>query len=200
MFASLSGYKLTVGMTFCWIMEEVHMPPALEAIFDEIERGYASGFHYLTMAVALTIPDICAGAELDLSRDNVRRAHYENWCRRYLSDQFSLLDEVDIYNLRGGMIHTGQFSHRHQRYDRPFFTVPGTPLRMHDSVMSNMGAGRQSALSLDLEAFVGAMRTAVVRWWADKRNDEQVKSNVERIIRYRPNGIPPFVVGAPVVG
>lgn len=176
------------------------MPPALQSIFSEIQTAYQAKLYYLAMAVTLTIPDICAGAELDLGTTNVKREHYEAWCRAYLIPGYKLLHEADVYCMRGGMIHTGQFTHRHQRYQRPFFTVPGPPLRMHDNVMENMGPNRESALTLDLEAFVDSMKLAATVWYAKQSQNANVKANIGKIICMRPHGIAPFVVGSPVVG
>ena len=181
-------------------MREINMPPAIESMFDEIVAAIGVKFYYLAMAVTLTIPDICAGAELDLAKHNVKREHYEDWCSRYLIPQYKLLDSSDIYMLRGGMVHTGQFSHRHQKYTRPFFTVPGALYRAHDSIMTGMGAQGESTLQIDLEEFVRTMGRAVETWYSEKKDDDLVRANVERIIRVRPQGIAPFVTGTMVVG
>ncbi len=49
-----------------------------------------------------------------------------------------------------------------------------------------------TATSLDLEMFLQAMKKAVLRWYAEHRQDETVIRNADRLISWRPNGFPPF--------
>lgn len=177
------------------------IPPALESIFEQIERAYGSRLYYMAVAVTLTIPDICAGAELDLAKDNVKMTHYVAWCDAYLVPKYlNQLTGADFYHLRGGVIHTGIFGHRNQRFTQPIFITPETPALMHNVIMTNVGPDKKSALILDLENFVKSMREAVEEWYAARKNAPHVQANVGRIVREHPNGISPFIVGGTVVG
>ena len=107
--ASLTGYRLVMGRSWCWIMEL--QPTPLDTIFSEIQRALEVKLYYLAIAVSLSIPDVCAALECDPNNIFVKEKDYVGWCERNLADQLDklTLTAVDLYRLRGGVIHQNRF-------------------------------------------------------------------------------------------
>ena len=59
---SLRGW-LILGKSWCWIMDSIH--PSVRALLGEIERALDAKLYYSAIAVALSVPDVCASLELD---------------------------------------------------------------------------------------------------------------------------------------
>jgi hypothetical protein len=76
------------GLCWCWIMEPE--PSPLDMIFAEIERGLEAGVHYLSIAVSLSLPDICARLEMD-KNSRPRMPQYVEWCKEYLQNDAYML-------------------------------------------------------------------------------------------------------------
>jgi hypothetical protein len=66
--------------------------------------------------------------------------------------------------------------------------IPATQLRVVGKV-----------LHMDVELFCKAIMEAVKAWSIAKANDPYVQQNLPRLIRYRPEGLPPFSIGVPSV-
>ena len=72
-----------------WIMDQV--PQELTAILAEIEKALDAKLYYLAIAVALSVPDICACLEFDsqapkwANRDTYTRKVLKSVCRDELS-------------------------------------------------------------------------------------------------------------------
>src|SRR6266446_2915631 len=76
---SSTGYKLVPGVGGCWIMDKV--PIEITAILHEIEKALGAKLYYLAIAVALSIPDICACLEFDPEDPQwANRDTYASWC------------------------------------------------------------------------------------------------------------------------
>src|ERR1700742_1557303 len=117
---SLTGYWIVRGQGWCWIMTRV--PPELDAILHEIEKALDAKLYYLAIAVALSVPDICACLEFDPDRPRwANRETYAGWCDAHLSVCFNNLDGNELYNLRGGVLHKGRLEHQKAKFNRVMF-------------------------------------------------------------------------------
>jgi hypothetical protein len=102
------------------------VPQELRAILHEIEKALDAKLYYLAIAVALSIPDICACLEFDPEDPQwANRDTYASWCDANIRDQFKNLTGDDLYNLRGGVLHKGRFEHPQSRFNRVLFIVRG---------------------------------------------------------------------------
>lgn len=63
---------------------------------------------------------------------------------------------------------------------------------MHNNVIDG-------ALNLDLVRFVGEIILAVRVWWVLMKDRSPVHENASHILRLRPDGIAPYIVGVPVL-
>ena len=70
-------------------------PPELDAILQEVERALKAELYYLAVAVALSIPDICACLEFDPDKPGwANDKTYAPWCDANLN--FKNLAGIDF--------------------------------------------------------------------------------------------------------
>lgn len=186
--------------------------PELTAILHEIEKALDAKLYYLAIAVALSVPDICASLEFD--PDNPRRASqdtYAAWCDANIGARFRNLTGIDIYRLRCGVLHFGHFGHPKAKFNRVMFIGPESSIKMHDAVIRvtpGVSFGGISAeelklsgqlLQLDVLKFCQTIMEAARNWSIGKAQDSFVQRNLPNLVRYRPEGLPPFSIGVPTI-
>jgi hypothetical protein len=116
-----------------WRVDQVR--PELNAILREIERALDAKLYYVAIAVALSVPDICACLECDPDKpiwSTVEK--YSRWCDANL--KFKNLDGADLARLRGGVLHQGHFGHPKSKFDRVIFIGPESRIKTHDVIMT----------------------------------------------------------------
>ena len=97
-------------------------------------------------------------------------------------------------------MHNGKL-HGHPKatkYTRVMFLPPNSGFG-HEMVTANNGGSDESALTLDVKAFCHAMLAAVQDWYAAKKGDPIVQSSIGGLVRLRPEGMPPHIMGTPVI-
>lgn len=169
----------------------------LEGILAEVERATAGRLWYLALAVTLSLPDICSLLLEPPAEAWSKRKKYAAWFDENLVGRFHLFTGDDCYNLRGGVLHHGHFGHKDSRYDRVIFLPPGSPVSIHDAIMTPHGTAER-ILCMDVERFCADMVDAVRDWYAAKQHDPVVQGNIPRLVRMRP-GMPPWMIGIPVI-
>jgi hypothetical protein len=187
-------------------------PKELEAILNEIQKALDGKLYYLAIAVALSVPDICACLECDPDKYIwATKEKYTAWCDANLIDQFKNLTSEDLYCLRGGVLHQGHFGHPKARYDRVIFIAPESRFKAHDTIVTvapgiEVGGIKVEELRLsgqllhlDVAKFCQSVMNAARKWATSRKDDEHVKRNLASLVRYRPEGLPPFSVGVPTI-
>jgi len=184
--------------------------PELAAILHEIERAIEAKLYYVAIAVALSVPDICAC--LECNPDEPIWASFDKyaaWCDANI--KFQNLDGADLARLRGGVLHQGHFGHPKSKFNRVLFIGPESQIKSHDVVMSvadKVSFGGMSAtelrlagkvLLLDAVQFCQTIMDSTRKWVISKNGDTFVERNLPNLVRYRPNGLPPFSVGVPTI-
>lgn len=168
----------------------------LDLILLDIERALAARLYYPALAVALTIPEICSALTMD-NREFVRERNYVAFVDGYTTPSELGLSGIECYRLRGGVIHRANASgHPLFGSTHVIFTIPETGIQLHAFSLVN---GDKSSAVFDLPMFCSAMAQAARRWFEDHRNDSKVFENMPNLLSFRPNGMPPFMGGAPVV-
>lgn len=191
---SLTGFHLVAGRGYCCLMEQI--PSPLERILKEIERALVSKFNYLALVVALSIPDICADLEHDQSTPRKRnKDRYEAWCRANLVGSFVHVTESDLYRVRCGVVHSGNFGKPDARYDRIVFVPPGSPVVIHDNITAYNANSKERILVLDLALFCAAVTAAARKWEVKMQKNQIVQANMLDLVTTRPEGLPPNYYG-----
>jgi hypothetical protein len=207
--ASLVGYRLAPGVGWCWIMDKV--PEELASILREVEKALEAKLYYLAIAVALSIPDICSCLEFDPEQPQWQnRKSYVEWCKKHITG-FQNLDGDDLYNLRGGVLHKGKFDHPKSKWNRVMFIGEGSSILMHDRVITiqpHVEFGGVSAkdlriagrvLGMSAVKFCQTISSAARVWIISESENPNVQRNLPLLVRFRPEGLPPFSVGIPTI-
>lgn len=185
------------------------LPDALQSIVDDIAKCIQAGLYYPALTVALTIPDICVA--LTRSDDYfVKRPDYVGFIDEYAltvlpegcsvsAEPYLGVDGLDCYRLRGGVIHRGNAAgHSDFDFTHVIFTIDD--ITMHAFTLCIPSGNKfLKAAMFRLDVFCDAMVAAAVKWYSLNKDDENVIQNVGRLLSLRPNGMPPFIVGSPVV-
>ena len=132
---SLTGHKLAQGIGWCWLMDQV--PIELNAILREVEKALEAKLYYLAIAVALSVPDICASLEFDPDKPQWANVNtYASWCETNIGSRFRNLEGRDLYYLRCGVLHFGHFGHAKAKFNRIMFIGPKSAFKAHDVVVT----------------------------------------------------------------
>lgn len=184
----------------------------MHALVDQLETSLTSGQYFLSLYVALTIPDI-AGA---MSSENGRAtgAKYADWFETWVQprmmetvlaavpqEQHQYIRPMDhplsgeaCYQFRCSLLHQSSTQHPGSPYARIIFIEPGATTNV-------VHYGRlNDALCIDLNLFCREMIEAARIWLDAASQDETYAKNQERFIRRHETGIAPYVAGVPVVG
>jgi hypothetical protein len=123
------------------------------------------------------------------------------------------LTDVDAYQLRCGVVHQGHFGdHQKRNYDRIIFVGPNPNVRYAADVVvtiaPDVSFGGMSVeelrlsgrvLHLEVEFFCRTIMDSVRNWASSMDSDPNVKSNLPNLVHYRPRGMPPYIVGVPLI-
>jgi hypothetical protein len=186
------------------------IPVEITAILREVELALEHKLYYLAIAVSLSLPDICACLEFD--PDNPQWANKDTYARWVDANiNFNTIAGEDLYRLRCGVLHFGNFEHKKSAFDRVIFVGPESSIKMHDvvitvdsnAVFSGIPATQLrvagNLLHMDVVLFCKTVTDAVKTWAVAKADDPNVQHNLPRLIRYRPEGLPPFSIGVPTI-
>jgi hypothetical protein len=168
----------------------------MDTILEQIRNALDRRLHYLAVASALTLPDICAALE---SEDGeTKKERYRAWYDLWLGPRYPMITSNDLYRLRSGVVHQGIFGPNGMQYNRIVFMLPGRA-KLHCCI-SSIDNNSEAVLQLDADTFCLDMIGSVRSWLASKSTDASVQKNLPRLLQFRPHGIPPHFVGFPLIG
>jgi hypothetical protein len=227
------GYKLVQGLNWHWVQTHPPLPAQfaeliakrnerlarvrpqrtepipveLDAVLQEIEKALAAKLYYLAIAVALSVPDICACLEFDPDNPSwANRKTYTDWCNNNIKGMPRLTGD-DLYNLRGGALHKGHFGHPKSQFNRVMFIGPESAIKMHGMLLNgemrlgpNAEVWKGPILGLGVAEFCETIIDSARDWVLAKKDDPFVQRNLPTLVRFRPDGLPPFSKGVPTVG
>ena len=165
----------------------------MEVILKEVEGALAAKLYYAAVSMALTLPDICASLASKSGNTTGRGGvAYRDWYEANLASKFPYMTGLDCYSLRCGIQHQGKFGGHKLQYSRVVFNISTNGLVIHNNVIND-------ALNLDTETFCREVVEAVRIWYSRNIEDQYVSKNIGNLVQYRKHGIPPFIVGIPVI-
>lgn len=161
----------------------------MERLIGEIRAAVQGGAWILALQGSLACIDICAALGSEDGRTS--RTHFKQWFRQHLAHRYPSLSEDDVYQLRCGLLHQGRASGA--QYAALIFTLPdGNGNVFHNNILND-------ALNLDLRIFCSDVLNVAEGWWQSARDTEPVATNAEALLQLRPQGLPPYIVGVPVL-
>jgi hypothetical protein len=168
----------------------------------EVAAGVAE-IYYLALSGALVVPDMCGALTDPAGRAtpdgykgwfdaNIAPVHVNHWTGEFL------LTGEDCYRFRCSFLHQGRTQHPASSYDRIYFVEPGSNpgLTAHMNLSTNTD---ESALNIDVRQFCLEMVTGARGWLATVRGTEPYETNLNSFVRRHAGGLPPHMVGVPVI-
>lgn len=168
----------------------------METILDEVERALEAQLWYAAVALALTIPDVCASLEATPNaRRDGQRARYLAWCRKNLPDDYGLDPEL-CWDLRSGVLHEGRY--KHKRFDRVAFTVPSESSGTIHNI--ELVTPQGTILPLSVPLFCAQIVQSARAWYATNKDKPQVREKLKRLPQLTSDGLAPYVRGPITLG
>ena len=192
-------------------------------VLDQIDQAVEANLYYLALFATLAIPDICGALDSDDGR--ATGAKYVAWFDKHVAPQFlkalrrllrQMLPEPMVksqtdrlvslpsdapaltgeicYRFRCSLLHQGRARFPNMPFARVLFVEPGkSTSRMHMCQSDD-------ALVIDLRLFCREVVDATRKWLGEVENTERFQRNFAEFARVNPDGLPPYISGAPVVG
>lgn len=175
------------------------LPAPLASILQDIQKALDAKLYYPALIVTLTLPEICAGMTLTPSENTVKKEHYIKFVETYAPniDNALGLSGDECFQLRCGMVHRGGSAmHPQNNLTHYIFTIPESEQKLHGATLE---VGEWVAKTLDLIAFTEVMIGAVYEWFEKNRNNQAVHQAASEVLSVRPEGLPPFIIGKPLL-
>lgn len=168
----------------------------MEEFLIQIKKALENKLYLVALQSILTIPDICAALSSKNSRTNENK--YIKWYNKNVKDKQNLTGK-DCYGFRCAMLHQGIMEHKKIEYSRVFFLVPNDFIHFKCNTFLEIN-GSNNAINLDLLDFCNEMINCASEWWEKNKEKDTIKKNYEKFVKYHANGLPPFLIGLPVIG
>lgn len=163
----------------------------MEDFLQQIEKALSYNLYYIALQSTLTLPDICGA--LQSTDGTATKAKYVDWYNTYFLKK-TFLSANDCYYFRCSNIHQGKTVHKNSTYSRILFVEPSEK----NSIVLNNNI-INGALNIDVNIFCTDMIASVRNWLTLVKNDETFQENYSSFIKRYPNGLPPYIVGVPII-
>ena len=165
----------------------------MDDYLTQIEAALRCKLYYLAFTASLALPDICGALQAADGRASGQR--YIDWFDQWVGPAYPVFfDGAECYVLRCAYLHQGRGSHANSQYKRVIFIEPGASgIYAHLNVLND-------ALNLDLPTFCQDVINGARNWLAASTENELVQTNLTNMLRRHGGGIPPYIVGVPVIG
>ena len=160
-------------------------------LLAQIRQASRAGLYYAALFPALALPDICAALESD---DGIATGpRYISWFDKWVAARYDgSFSGHDCYAFRCSLLHQGSTQHPKSRYVRILFLEPGSDLVLHNNILND-------ALNIDVHIFCEDLAAGVEAWLPGAERLPQYRSNRDRFIARYERGLPPYIVGVPVI-
>lgn len=165
----------------------------MEELLNQIKKALDNKLYLVALQSTLTLPDICAG--LSIEDNETHRSDYIKWYEENIVNKQNLTGE-DCYYFRCAMLHEGKMQHKDIKLSRIIFLVPNSNCTFIGNIFDING---EKALNIDLPTFCNEMLECVLNWWQKNKEIDIVKKNYEKIVKYYPNGLSPFIGGISII-
>jgi len=165
----------------------------MQDLLQQIRSANEYRLYYVALFSSLALPDICGA--LEAADGMASKARYIQWFDQHVAPRYhGFLDGETCYQFRCSMLHQGTTHHPQSRYSRVLFVEPGTlGLVMHNNVLND-------ALNIDVRIFCEDLCSAVEAWLPAAQQMPHFQANATKFVRRYPSGLPPYIVGLPVIG
>jgi hypothetical protein len=176
----------------------------MELLLEQIKKGLDANLYYISLFVALCIPDIYGALESEDGRADGEK--YKHRIKEYLiqarPEKYGRqLSAEQIWNFRCAILHQGRTKHDHGiEYKRILFTEPGLKTGIDSIHCCIVGSkGQDKSLLINLRQFCTDIIEGAKMWLKNNVHNENYLKNYERLIKRYPNGVSP-VFGCLIIG
>lgn len=170
----------------------------MQDYFDQVRLAASTKLYFLALAGALVIPDMCSSMETVDGKTT--GPLYKAWVDKYVAPHFTVgpnrtpsFSGEDCWGVRCSLLHQGRLIPHQGNYSRILFVEPGTSTNtFHNNVMND-------ALNIDVPLFVLTIADAAEKWLAVTQNTTNFEANRANYMQRYPIGLPPYIVGVPVI-
>ncbi|MEO6199104.1 MAG: hypothetical protein ABIO68_04120 [Sphingomicrobium sp.] len=170
----------------------------LYPLIEDIQKAISSKAYSAAILSAIVIPDACGAIEFP---EDSNRARYSKWYDKYVSaiedGEFKFYGS-SAWRLRNGLIHETGLRFSEFGYDRVILVPPGG-IEIQVGFMRKMGPANESDFVLGLEGFLDGIIMGAEAWLKDVQADEAKQDRLKTLIQLRPEGLPPYFIGVPVI-
>jgi hypothetical protein len=164
---------------------------ALSPLVNEMIGASNAGFYFPALITALTLPDVVAALGSEDGRTS--RSKYTAWVMNYLEGHKQQQEADDLYGFRCSMLHQAS-PWPHGGGQRVAFTPPNVAQAHNFSVRSEVDDSyRVTMFSVPL--FVNELVVGIDRWLGEYAATARVVRNLQRVVVFRPDGLPPHLLG-----
>jgi hypothetical protein len=177
-------------------------------ILEQIRATFDCGIWYPVVSSLLMLPDACGAIEYwgseEIKKPSDRYTKwYDKWVHPHYHTDDALFDGSLVYIVRNAMMHESTaFIRSKHGFDRILFTAPNKSSFDCDFLLSKDNGGiEETALLVKIEGFLNAMERGVRNWLEEVAGDADDRRRLAlgQLIKYRPEGVFPHVLGVPVV-
>ncbi|CCG40657.1 hypothetical protein [Magnetospirillum molischianum] len=170
------------------LQEQTTLP--LYPLLEQINAAAKNGLHLIAIGMASALPTICASLAAENGRAGGKE--YKNWCTENLSGAgFDFVTAEDLYSIRCGVLHQGRFGDLQHSVARVIFAPPG------GASFTNCQFG--DAYVYGVVEFCENLCKAAFKWYEANKTNPIVEANSKRMMQYYLDGLPPYIVGMPVI-
>ena len=169
----------------------------MQTLIAQIKQSANSPAYYLTLFAALTLPDICSA--MTSCNGEANRSRYIAWFDEYVApkyvvgpDQSPSFSGENCYFYRCSILHQGSSQHPKNSYSRVLFVEPNERVFLHNNVIND-------TLNLDIRRFCLDICESAETWLAAAQATDQYQANYQKFMRRYPEGLPPYIVGIPLI-
>ncbi|WP_461632268.1 hypothetical protein [Labilibaculum euxinus] len=165
----------------------------MRKLIKELELSITNKMYWSALNTALLLPDICGA--LDSPNGQAKGGKYVAWFDKYVLPNYpDSINSWDFYNLRCATIHQGKLNHTNANYSKIIFQLPDNfGNTVHCTIFNN------TVMNVSLEIFIEDVISGFEKWYNERSNVDFVAKNIENTVQYRENGLPPYLVGIPVL-
>ena len=162
----------------------------MQELLNQLRAIANAELYYAALFPALALPDICGALE---APDGIATGtRYADWFDRNLGPLYrGFLSGRDCYLFRCSLLHQGRARPQGGNYSRILFLEPG-PMIVHRVVIND-------ALNIDVKSFCNDIASAVEAWLPQASTQPHFAANMANFVTRYPNGLPPYIIGVPVV-
>jgi len=168
----------------------------MEELLKSIEKSLAAMNWYAALAVALTIPDVCAG--LQSSKRKTNQALYAAWFDDYLKSEYGAtgfvpeasLSGKDCYALRCALLHNASDEFPREGINdliqRIKLTAYGPHMGRHSGIRIGTSTGTTNVpdtLTIHVARFCQDICKAARRWLMDVEGIPEIQERIEATVK-----------------